>query len=244
MRSKFIQQGLSSVGFYAGLLVIAGILLSVTIDMRFMLLVGLGAFGPGILRELGLLQDQDEFARLATYKAGYYASLFAGIVAVVLIAVLKAGSVDLEHESLALAIILATIWLVSIFSVIHKFWGVQKAVFRILIVFGSFWWVFIILSHIREPMTFLMESLLVVPFFLLAWASKRWPRVAGAAIIVVAIICFFLFRIWTDDPELILQKVMVFVMFICPLLVAGISLITLKQEEDDQSFEEIIDENQ
>lgn len=233
MKFNFIRQGLSSVGFYAGLMVFLGILLSVTVDMRFMLLTGLGAFGPGILREFGVLKDQDEFARMATYRAGYYASLFAGSVAVILIAVLKAGSVDIEHESLALAIILSTIWLVSIFSVIHKFWGVQKAVYRILIVFGSFWWVFIILSHIQEPMTFLMESLLVVPFFLLAWVSKRWPRIAGSLIIVVAVGCFFLFRIITDDPELILQKVMVFIMFICPLLVAGVSLLLLKPEIDE-----------
>lgn len=234
MRFNLIRQGLSSVGFYAGLMVFLGILLSVTVDMRFMLLTGLGAFGPGILRELGVLKDQDEFARMATYRAGYYASLFAGIVAVILIAVLKAGSVDLEHESLALAIILSTIWLVSIFSVIHKFWGVQKAVFRILIVFGSFWWVFIILSHIKEPMTFLMESLLVVPFFLLAWLSKNWPRIAGGLIIVVAIICFVLFRIITSDPELLLQKVLVFVMFICPLLVAGVSLLFAGNNENQE----------
>ncbi|MCF7808867.1 MAG: hypothetical protein K9N38_10150 [Candidatus Marinimicrobia bacterium] len=231
MKFNLIRQGWSSVGFYAGLTVFVGILLSVTVDMGFMLLAGLGAFGPGILREFGVLKDQDEFARMATYRAGYYASLFAGIVAVILISILKAGSVDLEHESLALAIILATIWLVSIFSVIHKFWGVQKAVFRILVIFGSFWWVFIILSHIKEPLTFLMESLLVLPFFILAYASKHWPRTAGALIIIAGITCFFLFRIITDDPELILQKVLVFIMFICPLVVAGVSLLLVGQSE-------------
>ena len=46
----------------------------------FLLLVACGAFGPGVLRELGWLHDKDEFQRVADYRAGYHAYLAAGIV--------------------------------------------------------------------------------------------------------------------------------------------------------------------
>lgn len=224
----------SKSGLIAGAFVFLGILLSVTIDMRFLIITGMGAFGPGFLRELGILKDQDEFARLATYRAGYIASLIAGSVAILLIAFLQAGSVELIGESLALAIILSIIWLVTIFTSIKKFWGVQRAVFRILITFGTFWFVFVILSHIQEPITFLMESLVVLPFFALAWLSLRWPRLAGVLIIAVAIACFFLFRIYDVSPERFLEKVMVFIMFICPLLVTGFALLTEAQKSQTE----------
>ncbi|MCF7824963.1 MAG: hypothetical protein K9N35_12440 [Candidatus Marinimicrobia bacterium] len=227
-------KNLSRAGLIAGTLVFLGILLAVTIDMRFLIITGLGAFGPGFLRELGILRDQDEFARLANYRAGYIASLFAGSTAILIIAFLKAGSVDLEGESLALAIILSILWLVTVFTSLQKFWGIQKAVFRILTVFGTFWLIFILLSHFQEPVSMLMESLVVLPFFLLAWMSRRWPRIAGAVIIVLGIFCFFLFRLYSAaSDEKILVNIMVFILFICPLLVTGTALVALKPDEEE-----------
>ena len=43
-------------------------------------MAGLGAFGPGILRELGWLNDQDEFQRQAARRAGYHAWLFSALL--------------------------------------------------------------------------------------------------------------------------------------------------------------------
>jgi len=43
--------------------------------------MGVGAFGPGILRELGWLKDQDEFQRRAAHRAGYHAFAVTGLVA-------------------------------------------------------------------------------------------------------------------------------------------------------------------
>lgn len=229
IKFKWID-GLTLMGVVAGTLVFLGALLAVTVDMRFLLLTGLGAFGPGFLREFGVLKDQDEFARLATYKAGYYAYLIAGSAAIILIAILKAGKVDLDDGvSQAFAIILAIIWLVSIFASFNRYWGVQKAVVRILIIFGSLWLVFILLSHGTEPMALIMESLVVLPFFILAWLSLHWPRVAGSLIIMLAIFCFFLFRMYDPGPTRFMSTVLTFILFICPLIVAGFALLTQKQ---------------
>ena len=232
MKYKWMM-GLSPVGMIAGTLVFLGAILAVTVDMRFMLLAGMGAFGPGFLRELGLLKDQDEFARLASYKAGYYASLFAGSTAIVIISILKAGKIDLDGESQAFAIILAVIWLVSIFASLNRYWGVKKAVFRVLIIFGSLWLVFILLSHAGDPISLFMESLVVLPFFILAWVSLRWPRVAGALIVTLGIFCFFLFRMYQFDRIGFMSTFLTFLLFICPLLVAGLALLLQKQENDD-----------
>jgi len=230
MNYKWLR-GLTPVGLSAGFIVFLGAILAVTVDMRFILLIGLGAFGPGFMRELGLLKDQDEFARLATYKAGYYASLFAGSGAIILIAIRKAGTVNLDDgTSQAFMITLAIIWLVSIFASLKRYWGVQKAVFRVLIIFGGVWFVFVLLSHINEPKDLFMGSLVVLPFFILAWLSLRWPRIAGILIVSLGIFCFFLFGMYKFDPARFMTRVLVFLLFICPLLVAGLALLTQKED--------------
>ena len=54
--------------------VILGVLLT-EVSWWFLVLVGVGALGPGILRELGWLKDKDEFQRRAAQRAGYLAFL-------------------------------------------------------------------------------------------------------------------------------------------------------------------------
>ena len=56
----------------AGGMVVAGFLLT-GISWWFLLLAAFGTFGPGILREMGWLRDQDEFQRQAVHRAGYHA---------------------------------------------------------------------------------------------------------------------------------------------------------------------------
>ncbi len=65
-------------GLIAGGLVILGVLLSMFVAESLLVVAGVGAFGPGILRELGLLRDHDEFQRQAAHRAGYHAYLIDG----------------------------------------------------------------------------------------------------------------------------------------------------------------------
>ena len=67
-------------GLIAGALVIAGVLLWMFVNKGLLIVAGLGAFGPGILRELGWLNDQDEFQRQAARRAGYHAWLFSALL--------------------------------------------------------------------------------------------------------------------------------------------------------------------
>jgi fructose-specific phosphotransferase system IIC component len=92
----------------------------------FLILAGLGAFGPGILRELGLLRDQDEFQRRTAHRAGYIAYLIGGFAAVLAISVLKWQDADLGSAAEWLELILVILWMTWLFSSMLSYWGARK----------------------------------------------------------------------------------------------------------------------
>ena len=79
------------VGLIAGGICIAGFALS-GIDWGFIALVGVGTFGPGVLRELGWLRDKDEFQMEAQRRAGYHGFLAAGLLPLGALWLLPEGS--------------------------------------------------------------------------------------------------------------------------------------------------------
>jgi len=222
----------------ASVLVGAGIFLAVTVDMLFLVLAALGTFGPGIARELGWLRDQDEFQRRAAHRAGYHAYLASGVVTILVVALLRAGTASIDDgPSLTATLVLVVLWLTWFFSMFLGFWGPQKAASRTLIVFGSFWLMFVVLSHATEPGSLFMESLVVLPFFALAWLVGRWPRLAGALLLLVAIGTTVLFRIFQlrgVEAEQVLVKAIVFVLFEVPLVASGLALLSVSRPADDE----------
>jgi hypothetical protein len=227
---------LTAVGTIATILVAGGVFLAVTVDMAFLLLAALGTFGPGVLRELGLLRDQDEFQRQAARRAGYHAYLAGGFAAVFLVAVMRRGTASIEGPALAATLVLVVLWLAWFFSSVLDVWGAQRAASRTLIVFGSFWLMFVVLSNIKEPLGLLMESLVVVPFFLLAWLVRRWPRVGGLLLLGVAVgtsILFRFFKLENGSTDLLLTKAVTFTLFEMPLLASGLALLRVKPDEPD-----------
>lgn len=73
------QRSFGRVQVTAIALAIAGIALT-SLSWWFIMLTAMGTFGPGILREAGWLQDQDEFQRRADHRAGYHAFLVSGVL--------------------------------------------------------------------------------------------------------------------------------------------------------------------
>ena len=136
-------------GLIAGGLVILGLFLSIFVAEGFLILAGLGAFGPGILRELGWLRDQDEFQRQAAHRAGYHAYLIGGLIAVAISAVALRGA-NLEGGAEWVRPILVVMWTTWLFSSLLAYWGARKTASRMLMVFGSFWAVFVLASIIGE----------------------------------------------------------------------------------------------
>lgn len=217
----------------AGMLVILGFALS-EINWGFLSLAALGTFGPGILREMGILNDQDEFQRRAARRAGYHAFLVAGLFTFLMVSFLRSGERNVEEPEVMVSLILAVLWFTWFLSSLLSYWGPQKTVTRVLTAFGSVWLIFNVVGHLYDPMALIMQSLLAVPFFLLAYIAQRWPRIAGIVLIAVSfffIYFFDLYEIFGPNP-LEKGRGMVIVLFMGPLLVSGIILLRSPSAED------------
>ncbi len=223
-------------------LVIGGFLLT-EVNWWFFLLVAAGTFGPGILRELGWLRDKDEFQRQAAYRAGYHAFLTVGLVAFLLVVFFRTGG-TMEHPHRLVTFLLALLWFTWFFSSLLAFWGAKKTVTRILIAFGSVWFVFAIISNLGPEWTgwaaLLLTPLLAAPFFVLAWLSRRWPRVAGVLLLLAAA-GFLVLEMPHVARTSILEVItgVTFVLFLGPLLVSGVALLCTAKSEHLDNAEEV-----
>jgi hypothetical protein len=117
------------------------------------------------------------------------------------------------------------------FSSLFSYWGPHKTAFRILIIFGCAWAVFNILGNLRDPIAMAMQLLVTTaPFFVLAYVSRRWPRVAGGLLLAVSV--FFL-SVYFGTPRfshlLFLVKVATAVLFVGPLLSSGAALLQARR---------------
>jgi hypothetical protein len=213
----------------AGGLVIAGFLLT-GVSWWFLLLAAAGTLGPGIGREAGWLRDKDEFQRRAHYRAGYHAFLTVGLAAFALVAFFRAGG-TVEHPHRLITFFLALLWFTWFLSSLLAYWGPQKTAARVLIAFGSVWLVFAVLSNLGSEWTgwaaLLLHPLLAAPFFVLAWLSGRWPRIAGVLLLAVAVGFFLMFELPHIARTSILEVItsVPFILFLGPLLTSGIALL-------------------
>ncbi len=230
-------------GMIAASLVILGLLLSMLVGMGFLILAGLGAFGPGILRELGWLRVQDEFQREAAYRAGYLAYLTGGLAAVLAISALRWQDANLEGPAGWIMLVLVVLWTTWLFSSLLRYWGAKKTASRVLIVFGSFWVVFVIAAIIGEPpstpleamLAMLMGSVVVVPFFVLAWTAGRRPRGTGAVLLVVAAVLFVLtFPTWLARSMESSAMLLTSALLLVPLIASGLALLREGSSDDEQ----------
>ncbi|MFQ5571893.1 MAG: hypothetical protein ACE5G0_19615 [Rhodothermales bacterium] len=230
-------------GLIAGALVVLGVLLWMFVSKGFLFVAGLGAFGLGILRELGWLRDQDEFQRQAAHRAGYHAYLIGGLVTVLVIFALEWRETNLEDSSAWILLILVVLWMTWLFSALLAYWGAQKTTSRVLITFGSFWAVFVIASFIGEdapsnPVEILLGSLMgllvVSPFFGLAWTAGRWPRATGTALLAVSALFFVLVSVPAGSRALALSSLLLTAtLLIIPLIACGIALLRDAPEPDE-----------
>ncbi|NQV13813.1 hypothetical protein HQ531_00035 [bacterium] len=223
----------------AGVLVLGGFFLT-EVNWGFLSIAALGTFGPGILREFGFLNDQDEFQRRAARRAGYHAFLTAGLFTFLLVSYIRSGERNMGEPEAIVTLILAVLWFTWFLSSLLSYWGPQKTVSRILTTFGAVWLVFVLISHILSPIELIMESLVVIPFFLLAYISRRWPKIAGICLIAAACFFFYLFGLYEIFGENPLDRGrgFVIVMFEGPLLVSGIILLRSGSNADDNEEEE------
>ncbi|MBM4116898.1 hypothetical protein FJ251_04020 [bacterium] len=78
--------------------VLLGCVLGVTVHKGWLALAGLGFFGPGLLRELGLLRDRDEYQLLKARTAGHHAYLASGVLLLALLIVQGWSTLSFDEE--------------------------------------------------------------------------------------------------------------------------------------------------
>lgn len=225
-----------------GLLVLIGFLITQSTLQHWSayLLMAAGAFGPGILRELGLVRDQDEFKRRTAHRAGYHAFVVAGFVALAGYGLTRNHPEIRGLQELPL-IGFVLLWFTWMFSSLFTYWGPHRTAFRVLMIFGVVWGLFNIASNVGQPAAMAMQLLITTaPFFVLGWLSRRWPRVAGAILVALSLLFLgYYFRPGNAAGMLLTVKLSVAVMFMGPLLASGVALLSPDRGDpaDDSSRE-------
>lgn len=233
-------------GLIASGVVALGILLSMFVADGFLILAGLGAFGPGALREMGWLRDQDEFQRRTAHRAGYIAYLIGGFAAVLAVSALKWQDADLGSPAEWVELVLLILWMTWLFSSMLSYWGAKKTASRVLMVFGSFWAVFVlamIVGSLGEPgepqlAGVLMGFVFVGPFFVLAWTAGRWPRATGGLLLAVSAGFLLLTAPTWEARSLKWSSILVTAtLLVVPLLASGIALLRGGRSDSEKEDE-------
>jgi len=217
----------------AAALIILGLVLT-DINWGFFILVGLGILGPGLLRELGWLKDQDEFQRQAARRAGYHAFLVTGFLAFFFMALFRSGYKGIKDPEEVGSLLLVVLWFTWVLSSLLGYWGPKRTAKTILITFGIFWLLFNIVSNLNSFVALIMQCLLAVPFFALAWTAGRWPKVTGVLLIAASAFFFYffgLYEIFGSEP-LARGRGFVIVIFFGPLFASGVALLRCGSSDD------------
>lgn len=224
----------SRTGFISCALTTLGILLGSTVDQAFLILAAAGIFGPNLLREFGLLRDQDELQREASQRAAMRAYLIGGLFTMIVIIALEWGSADLDDNAYSAAILLLAFLVPYFCSYLTSFWGPVKAAQRILFAFGLFWLLFNVLGNLRDLLAMVMQCLVALPFFVLAFSSRRFPRATGVLLLAFAIFAFIAFDLHTAFlSSENFGKMAVILLLWLPLTYSGVSLLPVRGESPE-----------
>jgi len=220
-----------------GGLVGLGVLLWMVAGKEWLIVSGLGAFGPGILRELGWLDDLDEFQREASRRAAHHAYLVGGLVTVLVISGLHVDGRPPEFPAELITFLLVVSWLTWMFSYLMAYWGPVRTASRVLLSFGAFWALFVMLDAVGEAsgvgeavLGLAVGALFVAPFALGAWAAGRWPRRTGLMLLIAGAGLFIVVAVpgrgsWSTrllTPSLL----------VVPLVASGLGLLRTDERED------------
>ncbi|MBC8350440.1 MAG: hypothetical protein H8E66_00530 [Planctomycetes bacterium] len=225
---------ITPIGLTALILVVVGLALGASVHKGFVLLMALGAFGPGVLRQFRLLDDLDEFQKEAAAQAGLRAYLAGAIFLMVIVITQGWHQLSLSNDEVPASAVVTSMLVVYYASYCLSFWDTRKAVSRILLAFGLFWAAFVVMSHAGEPMALLMEGLVVPgPFILCAVLCRKWPRAIGLVLLAASVGAIFFFNLLPlgdPDRERVLNNLFVISLIPLPLAVAGVALVTSKRE--------------
>lgn len=215
--------------------VAVGVVLWMTVDKAWIAVAGLGAFLPGILRELGVLRDLDEFQREMSRRAAFHAYLVGGLATVAILSALHLGA-SAAYPADVVTLVLCVLWATWLFSYLLAFWGARNTATAVLLAFGSFWLLFAVLDGASGAATFtegavgiLVHLVFVVPFALGAWGARRWPRATGWGLLAVgASLVLFLGK---PNAQPWTTRMLTLTILAAPILASGVALVRGGVEE-------------
>jgi hypothetical protein len=229
--------GVTPATWAAAALVTVGLALGVSVHRGWMILAAAGAFGPGVLRQAGLLKDFDELQKQAAAKAGLRAYLATGVTLFVALIAQTWNRLDLGPDLVPASLVLAVAMVVYYASYCLSFWDARIATSWVLLTFGALWLAFVLMSHGGEPAAALVEGALVPgPFLLGALLCRKWPRAVGAALLAACaglIYCFGLWQIGDAESRAHAGRMYTIVLIPLPLAIAGLALLTASRGDED-----------
>lgn len=228
-RESLIAWFRSPSNLIASTLVTGGFLMT-SVDEIWGIVMGIGIFGPGILREFGWLQDKDEFEMRAARRAGYHAYLVGGLLIFTVTALYRHVEPELETPSSLTLSIFVVIWFTWLLSSLLAYWGPLKMARRLLYAFGVVWLLFNIGAGEGNWKVSFMQSLLAVPFFAAALFANRFPRIMGVLLLTVSVFLFFFFGWEEIFTRPFTGGIEAMVLFLGPLVVSGIGLLAGRRE--------------
>jgi len=238
IESALRHWGFSPVGMVAVLLVFVGFFLAVTVHEVFFALLAMGAFGPGLLRQFGVIRDLDECQKRASVEAAHRAFLAAGLFLTAVIIARNWGRLDLGHDLVPAHLVLALLLVVYAVSYCLSFWDPRQAAFLVLLSFGIFWLVFTVLSHGNEPVVVLIEGgTVAVPLILAAFLARRWPRIIGLLLVaasIAAVVHYHLIPTMGLTPERVFGKIGLIILLPLPLALMGLALLGRRASTEGQ----------
>ena len=97
-----------------------------------------------------------------------------------------------------------------------------------------FWLLFNVLGNLRDPVAMVMQCLVALPFFVLAFSSRRFPRVTGVILLAFAIFAFVAFDLHTAFlSSENFGKMAVILLLWLPLTYSGVSLLPVRAESPE-----------
>lgn len=217
-----------------GAVVALGLMLWMTVDKAWILVAGLGAFVPGILRELGLVRDLDEFQRDASRRAAFHAYLVGGLATAAIVSAIHLTGGEVAYPGELLTLVLAILWMTWLFSYLLAFWGPRRTATAVLSAFGAFWLLFAVLdgasgaeTPVEGVIGVLMHLLFVLPFALGAYGARRWPRATGWALVAAGL--FLAVMLGKPSSQPWTTRLMTLTILAVPILASGIGLVRVEE---------------
>ncbi len=190
-------------------------LLGVFVHRGFYTALVLLFFVRALSRELGLMQDLDEWQTAVTHRSSHIAFLVAMAIAA---AAFVDSSVKMEEPPFIATFILFVSLLVKVATWQLTSRGRRRAGLVLGFVVGGFWFLFSVLSGDFNP------QLLVggVPL-LAAFLALRWQRVGAAIFLLLGAVTGYFFILQGITPDG--SRLFVALLLPAPLLLAGVLLL-------------------